>query len=146
MTMQIITREAAKAKGLKRYYTGKPCLRGHASARLVSSHGCRVCENARQRGANRTRHSGITPEIFSYLWREQEGRCAVCGMELDRSRLKGVHADHCHDTKQPRGLLCPYCNLSEGVLKKKGLDPEEWGRRLAAYLKQPPYKDLTDLV
>ncbi len=41
--------------GLKRYFTGQPCARGHVSERLVSNLGCLVCGAAkrkRQRQAN----------------------------------------------------------------------------------------------
>ena len=35
--MKIISYQEAKAKGLKRYFTGEPCINGHISERLVSS-------------------------------------------------------------------------------------------------------------
>ena len=41
--MEIISREEAKAKGLKRYFTGEPCIRGHYSERLVSNKVCFSC-------------------------------------------------------------------------------------------------------
>jgi len=41
--MQIITRQEAKAKGLKHYYTGKPCKRGHVYKRFVSTCLCVKC-------------------------------------------------------------------------------------------------------
>jgi len=47
----IITRKEAKAKGLKRYFTGKPCKRGHISERLVCNKGCIECELERKRKA-----------------------------------------------------------------------------------------------
>lgn len=40
--MQIISCKEAKAKGLKRYFTGKPCKRGHVAERHVTG-GCIVC-------------------------------------------------------------------------------------------------------
>src|SRR5690606_28784629 len=39
----IILRPEARARGLKRYFTGKPCKRGHVSERLVSSKACVQC-------------------------------------------------------------------------------------------------------
>jgi hypothetical protein len=39
----IITRANAKAAGLKRYFTGKPCKQGHIAETLVSSQTCCVC-------------------------------------------------------------------------------------------------------
>lgn len=40
---QVITRADAKAAGLTRYFTGKPCKHGHVSDRDVSSHTCSEC-------------------------------------------------------------------------------------------------------
>jgi hypothetical protein len=41
--MMIITRQEAKARGLKRYYTGVPCSRGHRSERRVADKKCLKC-------------------------------------------------------------------------------------------------------
>lgn len=41
--MKIITREDAESQGLKRYYTGKPCRRGHAGERYTGSRKCVEC-------------------------------------------------------------------------------------------------------
>lgn len=41
--MEIITREAAIAAGLKRYFTGKPCKNGHVCERYVSTRICVSC-------------------------------------------------------------------------------------------------------
>lgn len=35
--MEIITREEARAKGLKRFFTGMPCKNGHIAERYVAS-------------------------------------------------------------------------------------------------------------
>jgi 5-methylcytosine-specific restriction endonuclease McrA len=40
----IVTRAEAKALGLTRFFTGKPCLHGHISERTVSSKGCLACQ------------------------------------------------------------------------------------------------------
>ena len=46
--MQIISCKDAKALGLKRYYTGKPCKHGHIAERHVTG-GCAVCANNDQK-------------------------------------------------------------------------------------------------
>ena len=46
--METITRSEAKAAGLKRYYTGKPCPHGHVAERQTSDGGC--CKCKRERG------------------------------------------------------------------------------------------------
>ena len=40
---KIITKQEAIDKGLKKYFTGKPCLRGHLSYRWVSTRRCYEC-------------------------------------------------------------------------------------------------------
>lgn len=49
MTIQIITRKEAKAQGLKTYFTGNPCKRGHNSQRYTSSRGCVECLRIRDK-------------------------------------------------------------------------------------------------
>jgi hypothetical protein len=44
--MQIISRAEAKAKGLNRYFTGKPCKHGHVAERVVFNGACVECERA----------------------------------------------------------------------------------------------------
>jgi hypothetical protein len=59
--MEIISQSEARAKGLKRYYSGKPCKRGHVAERQVSSRNCVECDLAIQRAwydANREKHLG----------------------------------------------------------------------------------------
>lgn len=41
--MEIITRDAAIAAGLTRYFTGNPCIKGHLSERHVWQHRCIEC-------------------------------------------------------------------------------------------------------
>ena len=43
--MNIISRDAARGLGLKRFFTGKPCKHGHLSDRFVSNKGCAQCLN-----------------------------------------------------------------------------------------------------
>ena len=56
----IISKEEAKAKGLKRFFNGIACAKGHISEKLVSNRGC--CECARL-GRNRRRR-GVKLEII----------------------------------------------------------------------------------
>lgn len=41
--LEVISREEAKARGLKRYFTGEPCKRGHVAERYACSRGCVAC-------------------------------------------------------------------------------------------------------
>ena len=46
---QIITRKEAKANGLKKYFTGKPCQRGHISERTFPNGDCLKCMPVQQK-------------------------------------------------------------------------------------------------
>lgn len=67
---------------------------------------------------------GITPEEWDRIYQEQNGLCAACRERPIRD------TDHNHVTKAFRGLLCPGCNLAEGMMEGN----PEWIRRLADYL------------
>jgi hypothetical protein len=43
----IISRDEAKALGLKHFFTGEPCWRGHIAERSVRSGRCLECSRAR---------------------------------------------------------------------------------------------------
>ncbi len=59
---------------------------------------------------------GITLEQYNSLIEKQEGRCAVCGIDgCPTGRALAV--DHCHETKEIRGLLCARCNTMLGLSK-----------------------------
>jgi len=47
--MDIITRAEAKARGLTRYFTGKPCPHGHVVERITNEAKCSKCELERTR-------------------------------------------------------------------------------------------------
>lgn len=44
--MKVISRSEACAKGLPRYFTGRPCKYGHVGLRLASSGNCEECTRA----------------------------------------------------------------------------------------------------
>lgn len=46
-TGPIVTRAQAKAAGLKRYFTGKPCPHGHIAQRITNNGSCWPCADAR---------------------------------------------------------------------------------------------------
>jgi hypothetical protein len=52
---KIITRAEAKALGLKRFFTGKPCKRGHVAERQVGNASCVECAQE-YHAANREKH------------------------------------------------------------------------------------------
>jgi hypothetical protein len=63
MHMEIITRAEAVAKGLRHYFTGKPCRRGHMAPRVLLGGTCGVCTECKKinqadwREDNREQHN-----------------------------------------------------------------------------------------
>lgn len=75
--------------------------------------------------------TGFSPELVQQLFKAQAGKCGIC---QDDITIRKAHADHCHETNTPRGLLCSRCNTSLGGLgdNKAGL------LRALAYLRITP--------
>ena len=44
--MEIISRQEAKALGLRRFFTGEPCIRGHIAPRRTINSACTICDKA----------------------------------------------------------------------------------------------------
>lgn len=76
---------------------------------------------------------GITLEDYSKMHREQNGVCAICGLEEPYNGYS-LAVDHCHKTHQVRGLLCSGCNRGIGLLK----DSTHILQKAINYLSQQP--------
>jgi len=81
----IVTRAAAKARGLKYYFTGKPCRsRGHVGFRYVNGNGdCVECARAKAAA-----YTAAHPE------EERLRLKARCAARLDAERMAQWRADH----------------------------------------------------
>jgi hypothetical protein len=102
----IISRDEAKALGLPRFFTGKPCKRGHVAERGVSSHKCMECERARAlawRAANlekarekererARKHRAADPQRVRENWRRWRAANLEKARERDRERNLGQQA------------------------------------------------------
>jgi hypothetical protein len=70
---EIISRAAAKARGLKFYFTGKPCKHGHVAERRVAAGGiCVVCSSEKTR-----RWSAKHPEYYRTHARQRRQKPGV---------------------------------------------------------------------
>jgi hypothetical protein len=80
------------------------------------------------------RNTGWTREQFDTAWVEQNGKCAICSIEMTR-KGRGVAeacADHNHATGRQRQLLCTRCNFACGSLR----DDPAIAESVARYLKR----------
>jgi sarcosine oxidase delta subunit len=160
VTAKCPLRAQAKAEGRTKYFSPRPCKRGHVGERWTHSGCCAICVAAqrmkryyekggkergrldaqkrrdadpiaeRQRAVRVTLKSkyGISETQYLEMFEAQQGCCAVCrrGMvsRLDTSRplysgrgapsREVARVDHCHVSKQVRGLLCSDCNIMLG--------------------------------
>jgi len=64
---------------------------------------------------------GINESQYQELFKQQNGKCAICGETETRKNKQGnlwnLPIDHDHKTKKIRGLLCHRCNLVLGFVK-----------------------------
>lgn len=94
-------------------------------------------------------NSKTVKDVKIRLFQEQNGKCKLCGRDLD-SEIQKNHLDHDHALDGPgagrvRSLLCCLCNGTEGRMKHRfyrsglagrGVDYIEWLESLVEYLKQ----------
>lgn len=73
--------------------------------------------NADRIRENNLRRMGFTTQLFTEMLDLQSHKCAVCSTDLKELPTKKVHADHCHSTMTPRGVLCHCCNAGLGLFK-----------------------------
>jgi hypothetical protein len=60
------------------------------------------------------REKGWTTALYDAVLESQNGVCKICNEPPGKTRL---HADHCKDHKQARGILCGHCNRGMGFFQ-----------------------------
>jgi hypothetical protein len=79
----------------------------------------------RWREANIERHAdnnakwtyGVKHGTYATMLAAQNGLCAICQSSNPGAGLRRFHIDHCHNSKEVRGLLCEQCNRGLGHFK-----------------------------
>lgn len=84
----------------------------------------------RQRKYQLKNKYGITEADYDQMFRDQDGKCAICGTSDQTGKWQRFGVDHCHHTGQVRSLLCNECNRGMGLLH----DSAELLRKAADYL------------
>lgn len=141
----IITKQEAIERNLTRFFTGKPCHKGHISERLTNSGNCITCKQIKERARYKSnpekfrvaknhwysqtsdarkqtqweyslKKYGIDVTIYNQMLKDQQGVCFICKSEDTRGHRLAV--DHCHKTGKVRSLLCGSCNITLGLIKE----------------------------
>jgi len=81
----------------------------------------------------RKTRAGFDPALVALAFSLQSRQCAICRCDLDALPSHAVHADHCHVTGKPRGILCRHCNFIIGHAR----DSVETLRAAIDYLQFP---------
>lgn len=122
MERPTISRKEAVAKKLTKYFTGKPCKRGHVAERKLPSGTCTECykqydsirsASDKRRNKNKQYHVNKKLQTFEPV-RPMPERCELCGSPPEENR--GLNLDHDHQTGKFRGWLCFKCNTGIGKL------------------------------
>lgn len=120
-------RERQRLKSRKWYQSAT-----NRDKRLAYMKAHRLGNLASYRARHREWRSGWTQAQFDAAWVAQQGRCAICDIEMGALGRKGhsVTSDHDHQTNRPRGLLCRVCNS-----KLAPLEDAPWREKAERYLK-----------
>lgn len=121
-----------------KYFTGKPCKRGHIADRYSASRACTECvrepaniraktwaqENPDKVRSSNLKKYNITLEQYNEMLINQNNSCAICGSPDPGVGSFAVDHDHscCAERKTScgkciRGLLCSNCNNGLGRFK-----------------------------
>jgi len=122
---EIFSRKEALVRGVPRYYTGKPCKRGHIAERVTANLRCVECYNdaaatdggkEARKLANVKSKYGLSSDQYYQMLTEQKNCCAICRNPFSDDWRDGTYpcVDHCHTTQEVRGILCRVCNKTLG--------------------------------
>lgn len=83
---------------------------------------CNQCRSMREKFSKIKRYYGISREEFLEVLEEQNGKCAICDIDMETFSFENNKAntlciDHCHTTGKFRGLICNNCNRAIGLMK-----------------------------
>lgn len=78
-------RSEAKSSGLTRYFTGKPCPRGHVSERMTSNGRCCICIDEDKR--NRRKQRPDEHKQYMKLWHEKNAQKELEYRSENRERI-----------------------------------------------------------
>ena len=116
--MQIISREKAKKKGLKRFFTGIACSNGHKSERYVSTGACKDClSDFKKRRRKKYLDQGLTVDGDPRFMRKKD-TIYITRTEAIALGFKRYHTGflcvHGHDSERYVSTgTCVVCELAK---------------------------------
>ena len=122
LMMEIITRQEAKEQGLKRYFTGEPCSKGHVAPRRTVNHSCSVCSNEQAKAYQQKLRDNSKLTVIGNPKHEQPAR-EQARQEAIRSGAKtyfhGIPCKRGHIAeRQTVNGSCMECNREKNVTEK----------------------------
>jgi hypothetical protein len=122
-------REEAKKTGLTRYYNGRPCVNGHYSERLVSTHGCCECMRLRKEARKKPKLTAEEQERKQGARKERRRQVKVEWRARNSEKVKEIqsrtyqkHKDRYNKQKRE------YWGLPENKARKAAMD-KDYSRR-----------------
>jgi hypothetical protein len=101
---------------LRCVHCGEDVPRAEYNIKNGACNQCYPLVKQERRAKRLSRASGVSRSAAE-LRKEQDGRCAICGvLEEDAARGR-LAVDHDHETNAIRGLLCNNCNVGLGHFK-----------------------------
>jgi 5-methylcytosine-specific restriction endonuclease McrA len=114
-TGPIISREEAKAAGLSRFFTGRPCINNHLSQRTTANGGCFRCntELGNQLYHNEGPEERKSRRAFARAWKKAHPESVKAEAQRRRAMKRDAEGSHTADElkalfHQQRGK-CAYC-------------------------------------
>ena len=102
---RIITRDEAIAKGLTRYFTGKPCQKGHIAERSVTNFNCIICSNEKSKQYQKAKRVLSKDKPL----REAARQAAIANG--DKTYFHGIPCKHGHiAARWTKGGHCVECS------------------------------------
>ena len=126
--MEIITRDEAKARGLKRYFTGKPCKHGHVALRFTSGGNCARCQEKAYWGDQTPPQKQETPpHLVQFLLSREDARAQGSSTYFEGQKCLNGHIALrytvnsecvvCNRYKQRKTKIC--CRHKLGCAKER---------------------------
>lgn len=113
--MDEVTLKEAKAQGLKRYYTGKPCAKGHVAERITSTRTCVTCHYLASQDWVRNNPEKQSDRTRRWYQDNREG------VIKRTSEYNKTHREQCREYSRKSYVKHSSYHKHRAVVRKRGL-------------------------